>query len=100
MDLKRLRNPFFSRQRITDPDCFYGRQREIEALYGAVITHQCRSIVGERKLGKSSLLTAVAQPALMKRYGLDPAHTLFLYLDLEGMSSAEREDFWLEVLDG
>ena len=71
MDLKRLRNPFFSRQRITDPDCFYGRQREIEALYGAVITHQCRAVVGERKLGKSSLLTAVAQPVLMKRYGLD-----------------------------
>ncbi len=100
MDLKRLRNPFFSRQRITDPDCFYGRQREIEALYGAVITHQCRAVVGERKLGKSSLLTAVAQPALMKRYGLDPEHTLFLYLDLEGMASAEREDFWVEVLDG
>jgi AAA+ ATPase superfamily predicted ATPase len=99
MDLRRLRNPFFSRQRITDPDGFYGRQREIEALYSAVLTHQCRSIVGERKLGKSSLLTAVAQPATMERYGLDPARTLFLYLDLEGMASAEREDFWIEVLD-
>ena len=99
MDLRRLRNPFFSRQRIADPECFYGRQREIEALYSAVLTHQCRSIVGERKLGKSSLLTAVAQPASMERYGLDPARTLFLYLDLEGMASAEREDFWIEVLD-
>ncbi len=99
MNLKRLRNPFFSRQRITDPDCFYGRQREIENLYGAAITHQCRSIVGERKLGKSSLLTAVTQPALMERYGLDPERTLFLYLDLEGMASAKRDDFWLEVLD-
>jgi tRNA A-37 threonylcarbamoyl transferase component Bud32 len=100
VDLKRLRNPFFSRQRITEPDCFFGRQREIEALYSAVITHQCRAVVGERKLGKSSLLTAIAQPALMKRYGLDPEHTLFLYLDMEGMASAEREDFWVEVLDG
>jgi hypothetical protein len=99
MDLKRLRNPFFSRQRITDPACFYGRQREIEALYSAVITHQCRSVVGERKLGKSSLLTAIAQPALMASYGLDPARTLFLYLDLEGMASAQRQDFWIEVLD-
>ncbi len=99
MDLNRLRNPFFSRQRITDPACFYGRKQEIEALYSAVITHQCRSIVGERKLGKSSLLTAVAQPAIMERYGLDPARTLFIYLDLEGMASAERQDFWVEVLD-
>ena len=100
MDVKRLRNPFFSRQRITEPACFYGRQRELEALYGAVATHQCRSVVGERKLGKSSLLTALAWPANMERFGLDPARTLFLYIDLEGMSSARREDFWIEVLDG
>jgi hypothetical protein len=99
MDLRSLRNPFFSRQRITDPGCFVGRQREIESLYSAVITHQCRSIVGERKLGKSSLLTAVARPAMLERYGLDPTRTLFLYLDLEGMASAERQDFWIEVLD-
>ncbi len=99
MDLKRMRNPFFSRQRIRDLDCFHGRHREIESLYSAIITHQCRSIVGERKLGKSSLLTAVAHPAMMERYDLDPSRTLFLYLDLEGMASAEREDFWIEVLD-
>jgi tRNA A-37 threonylcarbamoyl transferase component Bud32 len=99
MDLKRLRNPFFSRQRITEPGCFFGRRREIESLYSAVYTHQCRSVVGERKLGKSSLLTAVAQPDMMAHYGLDPTRTLFIYLDLEGMASAEREDFWIEVLD-
>ncbi len=99
MELRRLRNPFFSRQRVTDADCFYGRQREIENLYSAIITGQCRSIVGERKLGKSSLLTAVSRPATMERYGLDPARTIFLYIDLEGMASAQREDFWIELLD-
>jgi tRNA A-37 threonylcarbamoyl transferase component Bud32 len=99
MDLKRLRNPFFSRQRITDPACFHGRKGEIEGLYSAVITHQCRSVVGERKLGKSSLLTAVSQPAMMERFGLDPTHTIFLYLDLEGMASARRDEFWVEILD-
>ncbi len=99
MDLKRLRNPFFSRQRITDPAYFYGRRRELEALYSAVVTHQCRSIVGERKLGKSSLLTAIARPEQMQRFGLDPERTLFLYFDLEGMASARREEFWIELLD-
>jgi tRNA A-37 threonylcarbamoyl transferase component Bud32 len=99
MDLKRLRNPFFSRQRITNPDSFYGREREIEGLFSAIVTHQCRSIVGERKLGKSSLLTAVARPDLMERFGLDPERMLFLYVDLEGMASAQRQDFWVEILD-
>ena len=100
MDVKRLRNPFFSRQRIVAPACFYGRQRELEALYSAIATHQCRSVIGERKLGKSSLLAALARPATMERFGLDPARTVFLTIDLEGMASARREDFWIEVLDG
>ena len=99
MDLRRLRNPFYSRQRISNPDSFFGREREIESLYSALITHQCRAIVGERKLGKSSLLTAAARPETLTRYGLDPSRILFLYLDLEGLSSARREDFWVEVLD-
>lgn len=99
MDIKRLRNPFFSRQRITDPALFHGRQRELEALYSAIATHQSRSLVGERKLGKSSLLSVLAQPATAERFGLDPERLVFLYLDLEGMASARREDFWLELLD-
>jgi len=44
-------------------------------------------VIGERKLGKSSLLTALAQPATMERFGLDPGRTLFVYIDLEGMAS-------------
>ena len=100
MDAKRFRNPFFSRQRITNLDFFHGRRREIEDLYSTIITRQCRSIVGERKMGKSSLLTAIAQPAMMEQFGLDPARYTVLYLDMEGMASARRDDFWYELLDG
>ncbi len=95
----RFHNPFFNRQRITDPAFFFGRAAHIEALYSAVVTHQCRSLVGERKLGKSSLLTAIGQPEIMRRYGLDPQRYLMLYFDLESMASASPADFWVEVLD-
>jgi serine/threonine-protein kinase len=95
----RFQNPFYNRQRITDPAFFYGRASHIEALYSAVVTKQCRSIVGERKLGKSSLLTTIGQPETLRRYGLDPQRQLMLYFDLESMASASVEDFWLEVLD-
>ena len=95
----RFQNPFFNRQRITDPAFFYGRASHIEALYSAVVTHQCRSLVGERKLGKSSLLTHLGQPDTLRRYGLDPNRQLIFYFDLESMASASVEDFWIEVLD-
>jgi serine/threonine protein kinase len=92
-------NPFFNRQRITDPAYFYGRGREIEALYSAIATRQCRSLVGERKLGKSSLLTHLANPQALRAHGLDPAHYVFIYTDLEGMANINYDEFWPELLD-
>ena len=63
-------NPFFNRHRITDPVYFYGRAGHVEQIYSAIVTRQSRSIVGERKLGKSSLLTFVMQPTVMQNYDL------------------------------
>ena len=92
-------NPFFNRQRITDPNYFCGRQREVESLYSAIATRQCRSIVGERKMGKSSLLTHLSCPDTLKAHGFDPNKYVFVYVDLEGMANVSYEEFWPEVLD-
>jgi eukaryotic-like serine/threonine-protein kinase len=92
-------NPFFNRQRITDPAYFYGREREIEALYSAIATRQCRSVVGERKLGKSSLLTYLSQADVLREHGLNPDDYLFIYIDLEGMANIGYDEFWPELVD-
>ncbi len=92
-------NPFFNRQRITDPTYFHGREREVEALYGAIATRQCRSVVGERKMGKSSLLTHLSCPDSLRRHGFDPERFAFIYVDLEGMANISYAEFWPEVLD-
>jgi tRNA A-37 threonylcarbamoyl transferase component Bud32 len=97
--MSQIRTPFFNRQRITDPAYFIGRRRELEQLYSAIATQQCVSIVGERKLGKSSLLTHLTDAVTLRSFGFDPAQYLFVYLDLEGLASARREDFWSELLD-
>ena len=98
-DDHRYTNPFFYRQRITDPTYFHGRGREVEALYSAIVTRQCRSIVGERKMGKSSLLTQLACPSQLQQHGIDPTKFIFLYIDLEGMSNIDYDEFWPEVMD-
>ncbi|MBE2199122.1 MAG: protein kinase [Anaerolinea sp.] len=92
-------NPFFNRHRITDPAYFFGREREIEALYSAIATRQCRSIVGERKMGKSSLLSHLADPNSLRQHGFDPDKYVFVYIDLEGMANITYEEFWPELLD-
>ena len=97
--MSQIRAPFFNRHRITDPAYFFGRQRELERLYSAIATRQCVSVVGERKLGKSSLLTYLGDPATLRAYDFDPARFLFVYFDLESLASARRDDFWVELLD-
>ncbi len=92
-------NPFFNRQRITDPMFFRGRERAVEALYGAIATRQCRSVVGERKLGKSSLLTHLSCPDSLRQHGFDPQDYAFIYVDLEGMANISYAEFWPELLD-
>ncbi len=92
-------NPFFNRQRITDPAYYWGRAQAIETLYSAILTRQCRSIVGERKLGKSSLLTHLACPASLREHGFDPEQFVFIYVDLEGMAQITYEELWPEWLD-
>lgn len=94
-----VRNPFFHRHRITDLAYFYGRQQELGHLCGALLTGQCRAVVGERKIGKSSLLTSLTTPSIRRRFGLEAERYLFAYLDLEGMVSASRSEFWQEVLE-
>ncbi len=92
-------NPFFNRQRITSPTYFSGRFHAIEALYSAIATRQCRSIVGERKMGKSSLLTHLYCPNSLRQHGFDPDQYAFVYIDLEGMANITREEFWPEIFD-
>ena len=97
--LQRRGNPFFNRQRITDPAYFRGRTQEIETLYSAILTRQCRSVIGERKLGKSSLLTHLACPETLRKHGFDPYQFAFIYVDLEGMGQITYEELWPEWLD-
>jgi serine/threonine-protein kinase len=92
-------NPFFNRQRINDPAYFYGRALPSESLYSAIATRQSRSVVGERKLGKSSLLSFIANPATLQQHGFDPGQYVFIYLDLEGMANIGYDEFWPELLD-
>ena len=92
-------NPFFNRQRITDPAYFYGREKAVEAMYSAIATRQCRSIVGERKMGKSSLLTHLSCTKSLHNHGFDPEKFVFIYVDMEGMANIAYEEFWPELLD-
>ncbi len=79
------RNPYLNRVMIQHPIDFYGRKREIRRIYSRLdAPHpQSISIVGERRIGKSSLLNYIYnkknRKANMQNYG----DAIFAYLDFQ-----------------
>ena len=76
-------NPFYERGMIRDPQRFFGRKRELQQIFERLAAMQSVSIVGERRIGKSSLLAMIAA-AGPDRLGQDYE---FYYIDLQRVES-------------
>jgi hypothetical protein len=73
-------NPFTNRQMITATEDFFGRQRQINKIITRLRAMQSASVVGERRIGKSSLLYHLMQTGAAR---IEDANYRFLYFDLQ-----------------
>ncbi len=80
-----VQNPFLNRAMIQNPEDFYGRKREIRKMYARIdaVNPQCVSMVGDRRIGKSSLLAYVANESNRARYMVHAAETDFVFMDFQ-----------------
>ena len=92
-------NPFFHRGPIRDPDYFYNRSKEVKRVLEMLGKGQSVSVIGPRKIGKTSLLFNISQPQVMRRHGLDLSHHLFVYFNCEGLSNLDREALYVLILE-
>lgn len=78
-------NPYMNRVKISHIDEFFGRQAEIRKIFARVGASrpQSISIVGERRIGKSSLLNYVAHPQNRLKYLQGPHQYLFVPIDFQ-----------------
>ena len=86
-------NPFTERGIIRDPKRFFGRKHELKQIFERLAAMQSVSIVGERRIGKSSLLAVITATGT-ERLGKDYE---FHYIDLQLVGSTE--DFIARALD-
>ena len=95
-----ITNPFHYGKPVTDPDHFFGRRREIEQIVTRLQNVSCESssIVGERRIGKTSLLQRFLSPAALERHGFTSEY-VFVYLSFEGFSHITPTRFWQWVLE-
>ena len=86
-------NPFYERGMIRDPARFFGRRRELREIFGLLRTGQNVSVIGDSKIGKSSLLYYIYTTG-GDRLGVD---CIFIFLDL--MRVTGEADFYERVVE-
>lgn len=93
-------NPFYHRGAIRRPEDFIGRNTEVNQVLGLLRNGQSVSLIGPRRIGKSSLLLHLCQPALRDSYGLDGPQALFVMLDCQELAGSPPEEVYELLFDG
>lgn len=88
-------NPFTNRGMVTDPADFIGRAEQMEEICSRLDKMESTSIVGERRIGKSSLLYQLALTG--KERLTNPAYRFF-YIDLQNARCHTALGFFQTVL--
>src|SRR5262249_46822634 len=97
-------NPYLQRVMLHRREDFFGRRTEGQRIYARLNATPpgSLSIVGDRRLGKSSLLNYVYMPQQRQKYLEDPESMVMVFLDLsaeKSMSVAAFVDLVLGLAD-
>ncbi|MCW4027120.1 MAG: protein kinase, partial [Candidatus Bathyarchaeota archaeon] len=86
---------------LKDYTQFFGRSRELRRIMSRIGSQrpQSVSVVGERRIGKSSLLNALTWPEVHDRYLEGLSVPIFIYLDLQSYPELTPEGFFQILLE-
>jgi AAA+ ATPase superfamily predicted ATPase len=92
-------NPFTFGNPIRDPARFYGRQAEVGQIINRALSsaRESTSIVGERRIGKTSLLNYLSSDDVAKKFDLTPERFCLVYIDFQGLSDITPLRFWQRI---
>jgi len=93
------RNPFVYGGPV-DVEGFVGRQHEVRLVFEQVTNRVrgCVAVIGERRIGKTSLLHYVAAPDVIRRWNLDEQSAIFLFVDCGAIAPMTTTRFWQDIL--
>jgi len=83
-------NPFYNRGPIKEPDFFFDRQTEVARGLELLRHGQSVSIVGQRRIGKTSFLHHISRAAALRQHGLAPEEYLFAFVDCQALASQDQ----------
>jgi AAA+ ATPase superfamily predicted ATPase len=93
-------NPFTFGNPIRDPARFYGRKGDIRQIVNRLLStaHESTSTVGERRIGKTSLLYHLSKPDVAASHGLNKDAYCLVYIDFQGLTDITPQRFWQRIL--
>lgn len=94
-----LANPFFHRGPIRDAAYFFGRENESRQLISLLQTGQSVSIIGQRRIGKTSLLYHIQNESVLRLFGLNPDEFTMVYLDCGALISLNDTEIYRLILE-
>jgi len=89
-------NPYDCGGPIRNPQDFYGRSHQLQAIFGLIAKGGCVNVVGERRSGKTSLLFHVLHPQIQNQYIPGDRQNIYIYLDAE-ICPEEPRGFFREL---
>lgn len=92
-------NPFFHRGAIRHVEDFVGREAESAQMLGLLRNGQSVSLIGPRRIGKSSLLLHLSNDSIREPFQLKPPHALFVMLDCQELAGSPPEEVYELLLD-
>jgi AAA+ ATPase superfamily predicted ATPase len=93
-------NPFTFGNPIRDPARFYGRREDIRQIVNRLRSsaRESTSVVGERRIGKTSLLKHLDNTEVAAGLGLPENEYCMVYIDFQGLTDITPQRFWQRVL--
>jgi Novel STAND NTPase 2 len=93
-------NPFYHRGAIRRLHDFHNREAEISQILGLLRNGQSVSLIGPRRIGKSSLLIHLTRPEVRSQMQLSPPQALFVLIDCQEFGGSPPEEIYEALLDG
>ena len=89
-------NPYTNRLMIGNPENFFDRKSEIKRVFSRIGASrpQSISVVGDRRIGKSSLLYHICNEHIRGKHLENPEKLVFAYFDFQERKSMNVEEFF------
>lgn len=91
-------NPFYHRGAIRRAEEFFGRNQPIQEILGLLRNRQSVSVIGPRRIGKSSLLLQITRPLVRVDFSLAPPKALFVMIDCQELGGSPPEEVYDTLL--